>query len=94
MIATMIKVDNGFYIPKLDGYDDIKQDVIKVEIKLLEDKREDLSYKELKSIAIVEKYFDKLEDQIDEDFDVSKLQQSFRSKYNITKTLDEYLDEK
>ena len=91
MIATMIKTENGFFIPKLDGFDDIKQDVIEVEIKLLENKIKDLSYKELKNIAVVEKYFDKLKNQIDEDFDISKLQQSFRSKHNITKTLDEYL---
>ena len=92
MTATMIKMDNGYFIPKLDGFDDIKKDVIQVNIDL--DKREyqELSYKELKGIAIMERYQDKLDNQIELDSDISETQKRFRKKHNLKMDLKYYLE--
>jgi len=92
MTATMIKMDNGYFIPKLDGFDDIQKDVIQVNIDL--DKREyqELSYKELKGIAIMERYQDKLDNQIELDSDISETQKRFRKKHNLKMDLKYYLE--
>jgi len=92
MTATMIKMDNGYFIPKLDGFDDIQKDVIQVNIDL--DKREyqELSYKELKGIAIMERYQDKLDNQIELDSDISETQKKFRKKHNLKMDLKYYLE--
>ena len=92
MTATMIKMDNGYFIPKLDGFDDIQKDVIQVNIDL--DKREyqELSYKELKGIAIMERYQDKLDNQIELDSDISEIQKKFRKKHNLKMDLKYYLE--
>ena len=91
MTATMIKMDNGYFIPKLNGFDDIQKDVIQVNIDL--DKREyqELSYKELKGIAIMERYQDKLDNQIELDSGISEIQKKFRKKYNLKMDLKHYL---
>ena len=91
MTATMIKMGNGYYIPKLDGFDDIKKDMIKVNIDLDKQEYNELSYKELKGIAIMERYYEKLDSQIDVDTNISKVQKEFRTKNNLKLDLDSYL---
>jgi len=86
MIATMIKVDSGFYIPKLDGFDDIKEDVIEVEIKILNKN----SYKKQLKDVIVEKYEEKRKNQINSKIDPA-LVEEFRKKYNLHNSLEEFL---
>jgi len=84
MTTTMIKMDNGFFIPKLDGFDDIQKDHIKVNIDLVEEEYSQLSYKELKGIAIMERYYEKLDNQVDyHDKDNHQIKKEFRTKYNI-----------
>ncbi len=91
MTATMIKMDNGFFIPKLDGFDDIKKDCIKVNVDLTKEEYDQLSYKELKSIAIMERYYEKLENQIDSTHTISDIQKEFRAENNIVMNLQKYL---
>jgi len=86
MIATMIKVDSGFYIPKLDVFDDIKEDVIEVEIKILNKN----SYKKQLKDVIVEKYEEKRKNQINSKIDPA-LVEEFRKKYNLHNSLEEFL---
>jgi hypothetical protein len=91
MTATMIKMDNGYFIPKFDAFDDIKKDVIKVNIDLDKEEYDKLSYKELKGIGIMERYYEKLENQIDTDNKISDIQKNFRKKYNLKMDLKHYL---
>ena len=93
MITTIIKMDDGFFIPKLDGFDDINKDVLSVNIDLAQEEVDSLSYKELKGIATLERYHDKLENQIATDNTISDIQKEFRKEHHINKTLDEYLQE-
>ena len=94
MTATMIKMDGGFFIPHLEGFDDIQKDTIEVNIELEQDEVDSLSYKELKGIAILERYHEKLNNQIKCDEKLTQVQESFREKHQISMTLDEYLSGK
>ena len=94
MTALMVKMGSGFYIPKLDGFDDIQKETIAVNIDLAEEEQENLSYKELKGIVIMERYLDKLNNQIEPSTAVNEAQINFRNKHKINITLDEYLGEK
>ena len=91
MTATMVKVDNGFFISKLDGFDDIKKDCIKVNIDLAKEEYDQLSYKELKGIAIMERYYEKLENEIESTNTISDIQKDFRTENNIVLNLQQYL---
>jgi len=91
MTALMVKMGDGFYIPKLDGFDDIKKDTISVNIDLSEDESNYLSYKELKGIAIMEKYYEKLKNDIDVTPNLSEAHIKFRKMHNIGIDLEEYL---
>ncbi len=92
MTATMVKMGDGFFIPKLEGFDDIKKDTITVTIDLAEDEHKSLSYKELKGIAIMERYYEKLSNQIEADDTVSEMQKRFRKNHTISMNLEEYLN--
>lgn len=94
MTALMVKMGDGFYIPKLDGFDDIKKDTISVNIDLSEEEHNNLSYKELKGIAIMERYYEKRANEIEPDTNMSDTQIRFRKKYNLNMNLDEYLEVK
>ena len=91
MTATMIKMNGGFFIPHLEGFDDIQKDTIEVNIELEQDEVDRLSYKELKGIAILERYHEKLKNQIESDMTLTEVQNKFRKKNHINMTLDDYL---
>ncbi|MEA1983384.1 MAG: hypothetical protein U9N39_07560 [Campylobacterota bacterium] len=91
MTAIMVKMGNGFFIPKLDGFDDIQKDTISVNIDLTQEEHSLLSYKELKGIAIIEKYYQKLENEIEVDNSISDVQKEFRKNNNINMSLENYL---
>ena len=93
MTAVMVKMGDGFYIPKLEGFDDIQKDTISVNIELAEDEHLALSYKELKGIAIMERYHEKLRNEIDVDTSTCDIQKKFRKDHNITMSLETYLKE-
>ena len=94
MTALMVKMGDGFYIPKLDGFDDIKKDTISVNIDLTEEEHISLSYKELKGIAIMERYYEKRKNEIEVDTNISDTQLKFRKLHNISMNLEEYLEVK
>ena len=81
MTAIMVKMGDGFFIPKLDGFDDIKKDTITVNIDLTEEEHSLLSYKELKGIAIMERYYEKLKNESEIEVGVSDMQKKFRKEY-------------
>lgn len=93
MTVLMVRMGDGFYIPKLDGFDDIKKDTVTVNINLVEDESKQLSYKELKGIATMERYYEKLENQISTENYPTAKQKEFRKKYHLTKSLEDYLKE-
>jgi len=88
MTAIMIKMDNGFFIPELKGFDDTKQDTLLVDINLAKDEADLLSYKELRDIGIMERYYDKLKHQVEYNQDINELQNEFRIKNNIDTTVN------
>ena len=94
MTAVMVKMGDGFYIPKLEGFDDIKKDAISVNVELAEDEHAALSYKELKGIAIMERYNNKLHNEIEVDKEINETQKRFRQKHNISMSLATYLKER
>jgi len=93
MTTTIVKMGSGFFIPKLDGFDDIKKDTISVNIDLAENEYNTLSYKELKGIAVMERYYDKLENQVNSNNLISDIQKEFRISNNIDMNLEKYLSE-
>ena len=92
-MTTTIKMGDGFFIPKLEGFDDINKDTISVNIELTQDECTSLSYKELKGIAIMERYYDKLANEIEADNSMADMQKIFRKKHNINSSLEVYLQE-
>jgi hypothetical protein len=91
MTTTMVRMGSGFFIPKLDGFDDIKKDTIEVDIELNQREHKRLSYKELKRIAIIQRYQERLKNQIEIDSTISLIQKNFRDKHKIKMNLDSYL---
>jgi len=92
MTATMIKMDNGYFIPKLEGFDDIKKDIIKVDIDIIDDEIEyDNIYKQQLRDAIVEHYEVKKKNQVEFNMD-SQIVEDFRKKHNLQySSLSEFL---
>ena len=88
MTATMIKMDNGFFIPKIDGYES-KTDVIDINIEIIKDDYENL-YKKQMIDAVTEHYEKKRKNQIESNID-PKIVSEFRKKHNLPKTLESFL---
>ena len=59
MQAQAVKLDQGWFIKYLPGFDDIKRDVISVDIELSAQEFRDLDYKEIRGVAIMERYYEK-----------------------------------
>lgn len=93
MTTTMIKMGDGFFIPKLEGFDDIKKDTISVNIDLADEEHNSLSYKELKGIATMERYYNKLRHEMETNTNISEIQKEFREENNICMDLEKYLKE-
>lgn len=82
MHTQMVRLQNGWYIPELPGFDDIRDDAIAVSVEL--DHREFMQrdYKELRGIAIVERYQEKTarEDAIPE---AIECREAFRQRFGL-----------
>ena len=61
MITKAIKMNNGLFIPHIGAFDDIKKDVIELEIEITAKESSKLDYKELRGFAIMERYYVKEE---------------------------------
>jgi len=89
MIVKMIKTEKGFLIPDLKGFDNINKEIITVDIKI----KENFSYKELKEVAILEKFKEKQKRLIDFSKNISEMQKEFRKKIGYRNmSLDELLE--
>ena len=86
MLAQAIKLDNGWLIKDLPGFDNIKRDVINVDVQLYLADNRDLDYKELKGVAIMERYFEKQQREEIVPRNNSELHSQFRQVFGIQNT--------
>jgi len=89
MTAIMIKMENGYFIPKIDGFES-KSDMIDINIEIIKDNYENL-YKKQLGDAISEHYENKRENQVASHIDPVLLEE-FRRKHNLEKSLKSFLD--
>lgn len=59
MHTQMVRLQNGWYIPELPGFDDIRDDAVAASVELDHLELMQRDYKELWGIAIVERYQEK-----------------------------------
>ena len=59
MQTQAVKLGDGWFIKYLPGFEDIKRDVINVDVLLSSQEPEICDYKELRGIAIMERYYEK-----------------------------------
>ncbi len=59
MNTQMVRLQNGWFIPDLPGFDDIRDDMVTVSVELNCQELMQRDYKELRGIAIVERYQEK-----------------------------------
>jgi len=87
MTAIMVKMENGYFIPNIDGFEP-KSEMINVNIDVISDKN---TYKEQLAVAIVEKYEAKRENQIAFKTNAKSIE-NFRKLHNINITEEEFWD--
>lgn len=82
MHTQMVRLQNGWYIPDLPGFDDIRDDAVAVSVELDHLELMQRDYKELRGIAIVERYQEKTawEDAIPE---VIEGRDEFRQRFGL-----------
>lgn len=56
MKTQIVRTNNGWYIPDLPGFDDIRDNTIAVSVELDIEELMQRDYKELRGIAILERY--------------------------------------
>lgn len=59
MHTQMVRLNNGWYIPDLPGFDEIKDHTVAVSVELDHQELMQRDYKELRGIAILERYQEK-----------------------------------
>ena len=87
MTATMIKMENGYFIPNIDGFEP-ESEMMHVDINIISDKD---TYKEQLAVAIVEQYEAKKKNQITFTTDAKSIE-NFRKVYDINMTEEEFWD--
>ncbi|MEY3996192.1 MAG: hypothetical protein RL344_535 [Pseudomonadota bacterium] len=83
MQAQAIKLNEGWFIKNLPGFQDIKQDVITVEVELSVQASPDLDYKDLRGIVIMDRYFEKRQRETMNPERSADSRAAFRKKFNI-----------
>ncbi len=83
MQAKATKFKQGWYINYLPGFEDIKSDVIDLEIELSHDQLDKLDFNELKGISIMERYFEKKQREIRHEVSLISVQEAFRQRFNL-----------
>ncbi len=83
MQAKTIKFKQGWYIQDLPGFEEIKSDTIDIDIELAYEQFIKLDYKELKGIAIMERYFEKRQNEAHKSKKIIDLQAKFRQQFDI-----------
>ncbi len=66
MITKAIKMNKGLFIPHIGAFEDIKKEVIEIDINVSKEESLHLDYKELRGLAIMERYYEKDGRSIDE----------------------------
>ncbi|NOT85553.1 MAG: hypothetical protein HOP02_12420 [Methylococcaceae bacterium] len=84
MQVQAVKLDQGWFIKDLPGFEEIKTDVINIDVDLAANQFHSLDYKELRGIAIMERYFEKRQREIQEPKNIMGLQEKFREKFGIS----------
>lgn len=82
MHTQMVRLQHGWFIPDLPGFDDIRDDAVAVSVELDHPEFMQRDYKELRGIAIVERYQEKTarEDAIPE---VIEGREAFRQRFGL-----------
>ena len=95
MQVQAVKLDQGWYIKNIPGFEDVKSDAIDIEIELTPNQNTNLDYKELSGISIMERYFEKRQRESQSKKDTTDIQEKFQNRFDIStnKTLKESLKE-
>lgn len=83
MQAKAVKFKQGWYIQDLPGFEEIKSDVIDIDVELTHEQFSKLDYKELKGISIMERYFEKRQREIQHAVSLIEVQETFRKQFNL-----------
>lgn len=83
MQVQAVKLNQGWFIKDLPGFEKIKSDVIEIDVDLTPSQFQYLDYKEIKGIVIMERYFEKRQREIYETKSVEDLQAKFREQFGI-----------
>lgn len=84
MQTQAIKLKQGWFIKDLPGFEEIKRDVINIDVDLADSEYQKLDYKELRGISIMERYFEKRQREIYEPAEITDLQVKFRQHFGIS----------
>ena len=84
MQAQAVKLDQGWFIKNLPGFEEIKSDVINIEVDLADNEFHTLDYKELRGIAIMERYFEKRQRETLDSQNIIDIQKKFREQFSIS----------
>lgn len=83
MQAQAVKLNEGWFIKYLPGFDDIKRDVISVDIALSAQEFRDFDYKEIRGVAIMERYYEKQQRETIEPLRSGDFRAAFRKQFGI-----------
>ncbi|MBF0232145.1 MAG: hypothetical protein HQK65_03800 [Desulfamplus sp.] len=83
MQVHAVKLNQGWFIKDLPGFEDIKTDVINISVDLASSQFDNLDYKELRGISIMERYFEKRERETESSKNINDLQIKFREQFAI-----------
>jgi hypothetical protein len=81
MQVQAVKLNQGWFIKDLPDFEKIKSDVIDIEVDLTPGQFQCLDYKEIKGIAIMERYFEKRQREVHETKNITDLQTEFREQF-------------
>ncbi|MDP3334161.1 MAG: hypothetical protein Q8Q40_00945 [Methylococcaceae bacterium] len=84
MQVQAVKLDQGWYIKELPGFEEIKTDVIDIDVDLTPNQFHSLDYKELRGITIMERYFEKRQREVQDYKNITELQKKFRKQFGIS----------
>lgn len=84
MQAQAVKLNEGWFIKYLPGFDDIKRDVVNVDIELSAQEFRELDYKEIRGVAIMERYYEKQQREVIEPSRSEEFRAKFRKQFDIS----------
>ncbi len=84
MQVQAVKLADGWIIKDLPGFEEIKSDVIYIDVDLTSDQFQSLDYKEFIGITIMERYFEKRQRETQENNTITEIQNQFRTQFKIS----------